>query len=480
MRGPRETPNGGPDRAREIRGWCLYDWASSAFVTTVTAALFPPFFRSLATTAGVPNTAATAYWGYANAIAVLLVALAAPVLGAVADHTGGLKRFVAAFAVPGMVATGALALAGESSWLAAGALFIAAAIGFEGANVFYEALLPHVARGASIDRISARGYALGYLGGGCLLALNALWVSRPDLLGLPGTGAAVRLSFVTVALWWGAFSLPFFRHVSEPRGARGATRPGALATPAIAAAFARLRATAGNIGRHRQLLTFLVAFWIYNDGIGTIIKMATAYGDEIGLRMADMIAALILTQFVGIPCALLFGRLATRIGAKRAIQIALGVYVLISAGGYFMRTAAHFYALAIAVGTVQGGAQALSRSLFGAMVPQHKSAEFFGFYTTSARFAGFAGPLLFGVVSGLTGASRVSVALLAVFFLAGALLLSKVDVEAGRRAARTAEREKAAAGSETEPEAATRSETEPEAATRSETEPEPPSPHGTR
>jgi len=441
MRGSIATPEDGPDRAREIRGWCLYDWASSAFVTTVAAALFPPFFRSLATTAGVANATATAYWGYANAIAVLLVALGGPILGAAADHTGGLKRFIAAFAVPGMLATGALALLGDSSWLAAAMLFITAAVGFEGANVFYDALLPHVARGADIDRISSRGYALGYLGGGCLLVLNALWVTKPDLLGLPGTGAAVRLSFVTVAVWWGVFSVPFFRNVSEPPGERRVTPPAAGSSPTILAAWARLRMTCRQIGRYRQLVTFLAAFWIYNDGIGTIIKMATAYGDEIGLRLADMVAALIITQFVGIPCALFFGRLANRIGAKRAIQLALGVYLLISLGGYFMRTAAHFYALAIAVGIVQGGAQALSRSLFGAMVPRHKSAEFYGFYTTSARFAGVAGPLLFGVVSGLTGASRLSVALLAVFFLVGALLLSKVDVEAGRRAARAAEQE---------------------------------------
>jgi MFS transporter, UMF1 family len=249
----------------------------------------------------------------------------------------------------------------------------------------------------------------------------------------------VRLSFLTVALWWGIFAVPFFRHVSEPLGARHGVAAAARSPSTIAAACARLKDTLRGIGRYRQLLVFLAAFWIYNDGIGTIIKMATAYGDEIGLRLTDMVAALIITQFVGIPCALLFGRLATRIGAKRAIYIALGVYLLICIGGYFMRTAAHFYALAVAVGTVQGGAQALSRSLFGAMVPRHKSAEFFGFYTTSARFAGVAGPLLFGVVSGLTGASRFSVAVMAVFFLAGGLLLTKVDVEAGRRAAREAE-----------------------------------------
>jgi UMF1 family MFS transporter len=447
MRAPSDSADGERGRGREIRSWCLYDWASSAFVTTVTAALFPPFFRSLATASGVANATATAYWGYTNSIAVLLVALVAPVLGALADHVGGLKRFVAAFAVPGMLATAAFALLGNSSWRAAAALFVAAAVGFEGANVFYEALLPHVARGADIDRISARGYALGYVGGGCLLVVNALWVMKPGLFGLPGTGTAVRLSFLAVAVWWGAFSVPFFRHVSEPPGARRRVAV-AAEPPAIAAACTRLRGTFRELGRYRQLVVFLIAFWIYNDGIGTIIRMATAYGDEIGLRLTDMIAALILTQFVGIPCALLFGRLATRIGAKRAIQVALGVYLLISIGGYFMRTAAHFYALAIAVGTAQGGAQALSRSLFGAMVPRHKSAEFFGFYTTSSRFAGVAGPLVFGAVSALTGASRLSVAALAVFFLAGGLLLARVDVEAGRRAARAAEQDTGIEGTE--------------------------------
>ncbi len=439
---PPDSPERNRAHAREVRGWCLYDWASSAFVTTVVAALFPPFFRGLATGAGVPGAMATAYWGYTTAMAVLLVALAAPVLGALADHVGGLKRFVAAFAVPGMLATAALTLPGPGSWQAAAAIFVAASIGFEGANVFYDALLPHVARGDSIDRISTRGYALGYLGGGCLLALNALWVMQPGLFGLSGTDAAVRLSFASAAVWWAVFSVPFFRHVSEPAGARqrGPVHVARADAPVgLRAAFARLTQTLRDLRRYRQLLLFLAAFWVYNDGIGTIIKMATAYGDEIGIGLTDMVAALILTQFVGIPCSLLFGRLAGRIGAKRAILLALSVYLLVCGGGYFMRTAAHFYMLALAVGAVQGGAQGLSRSLFGAMVPRHKSAEFFGFYTTSARVAGIAGPLVFGLVSGLTGASRLSIAALMIFFLAGGLLLAKVDVQAGRRAAREAE-----------------------------------------
>ncbi len=438
-----DSPESRRAPAREARGWCLYDWASSAFVTSVAAALFPPFFRSLATGAGISSATATAYWGYTTAIALFLVAIAAPLLGALADYAGGLKRFVAAFAVPGMLATAAMTLLGPGSWRAAAALFVVASVGFEGANVFYDALLPHVARGDSMDRLSTRGYALGYLGGGCLLALNALWVMKPRLFGLAGADAAVRLSFASTAVWWAVFSVPFFRDVSQPAGARhhgGGLAPGTASRACLRAACARLAETLRDLPRYRQLLLFLAAFWIYNDGIGTIIKMATAYGDEIGIGLAHMVAALVLTQFVGIPCALLFGRLAGRIGAKRAILLALAVYFLVCVGGYFVRTATHFYLLAFAVGTVQGGAQGLSRSLFGAMVPRHKIAEFFGFYTTSARVAGIAGPLVFGLVSGVTGASRLSIAALMVFFLAGGLLLARVDVEAGRRAAREAER----------------------------------------
>jgi len=427
----RAWPEAGGVNRRAINAWCMYDWANSAFVTTVTAALFPPFFRGLVLAGGRSGSEATAYWGYTSSVALLVVAAVAPLLGATADHTGGKKRYVACLAGIGILATGSFVLIGEGAWLAASALYVVAALGFAGGNVFYDSFLPQIARGADIDRVSSRGFAMGYLGGGVLLVVNVLWVRWPHVFGMPSAEFAVRASFVSVALWWALFSIPFFRHVPEPETER---RPGAFRNP-VAEGFHRLTATFRDIRRYRQLMLFLVAYWVYTDGVGTIVRMATAYGDEIGVGLNDMITALVITQAVGIPSTLLFGRLARRVGAKRSILLALGVYAIVSVSAYFMRTAAHFYALAFAVATVQGGSQALSRSLFGRMVPAGKSAEFFGFYSTSSKFAGVFGPFVFGLVGHLMGHSRAAIASLVAFFVVGGILLTRVDIEEGIRAA---------------------------------------------
>jgi len=417
---------------RIINAWCMYDWANSAFATTVMAAMFPPFYRALAIAAGKAESDATAMWGYTTSIALLLIALIAPVLGAIADHTGGKKWYIAFFAALGIVATAAFVFIGTDTWLLASILYILGNIGFAGANIFYESLLPHIAKKNDIDQISAKGYALGYVGGGILLVINVLWFMKPQLFFMPDRQFALRASFFSVAVWWAIFSVPLFRHVPEP----SVVRREALAINPVQAGFARLATTFREIRRYKQLMLFLVAFWIYNDGIGTIIKMATAYGDEIGIGMTDMIIALIITQFVGIPFSFLFGTLAKRLGTKRSIMLALGVYVLVCIGGYFMSVALHFYILAFMVGLVQGGSQALSRSLYGAMVPKAKSAEFFGFFSTSSKFAGIAGPLLFGLVAQLAGQSRLSIIALIVFFIVGGALLLLVDEEEGIRIAR--------------------------------------------
>jgi UMF1 family MFS transporter len=414
-----------------INAWCMYDWANSAFATTIMGALFPPFYRALVIESGLAENTATAYWGYTTSIALLVIALIAPVLGAIADYTGGKKRYVAFFAGLGILATAAFVFIGTDTWLLASILYIGGNLGFAGANVFYESLLPHIAQKDDIDQISTKGYALGYVGGGILLVINVLWVMKPAMFGMPDVAFALRASFFSVSVWWGLFSIPLFRRVPEPSAARE-TDP---AINPVKAGFSRLATTFREVTRYKQLLLFLIAFWIYNDGIGTIIKMATAYGDEIGLELTDMTIALIMTQFVGIPFSFLFGTLAKKLGTKRSILLALGVYTLISIAGYFMRTAAHFYILAFLVGTVQGGSQALSRSLYAAMVPKHKTAEFFGFFSTSSKFAGIAGPLLFGVVSQIAGQSRLSIVSLIVFFTVGGLLLTRVDVEEGIRVA---------------------------------------------
>jgi UMF1 family MFS transporter len=396
------------------------------------AALFPPFYRSLVVGAGLPKQNATAYWGYTTATALLVMAVLSPILGAIADHTGGKKRYMAFFLGVGVLATAAFVTIGGGQWRFASFLYIAAAIGFAGSILFYESLLPHVATRGDIDQVSTRGYALGYIGGGLLLVINALWVARPSLFGMPDVGFAVRASFLSVALWWGLFSVPFFRRVPEPPVVPG---PGSD-RPAIGAGFARLSRTFHEIRRYKQLLIFLAAFWVYSDAIGTMIRMATAYGDELGIGLVHMVTALIITQFVGVPATLAFGALAKRASAKPTILLTLVAFTVLAIGAYFLRTAAHFYVLAGTFGIFQGGCAALSRSLYGSMIPKERTGEFFGFFSASAKFAGIVGSVAFGVASQLTGTSRSSIIVLVVFFVAGAIILSRVDVEEGKRVAR--------------------------------------------
>jgi len=416
---------------RRIHAWCLYDWANSAFACTVMAAMYPPFFRGLATAAGVAPGLATAYWGYTTGLALLLVALAAPALGALADAGAARKRLLAGATLFGCALTASFALIPGGAWTTAAVLFIAADFAFASSIIFYESLLPHLAAGRDLDAVSSRGYSLGYLGGGLLLVINAAWVTWPGAFGLPSASAAVRLSFVSVGVWWAVFSLPLLRRVPEPDSA-------APAVPLRAAwrdSWRRMRATWHDLAGYRPLVTFLVAYWIYSDGIGTIVKMSTAYGSEVGIGVRDLILALVITQFVAWPGTLVFGRLAGRLGARPVLQGGLVVYALICVLGFFLRTAAHFYALAVLVGLVQGGCQALSRSLFASMVPQRKSAEFFGFFSSSSRAAGIVGPLLFAVLGQLTGQGRWAILILTLFFLGGAWLLGRVDFAAGRQRA---------------------------------------------
>ena len=413
-----------------VNAWCMYDWANSAFATTIMAAVLPTFYASVAAS-HLPGNVASAYWGYTSSLALLIAAFLNPVLGAMADHSGSKKKYLAFFTALGIVFTVLLFTVREGAWLLCSALYLVAEIGFSGAIVFYDSLLPHVAKPEDMDQVSTKGYALGYLGGGLLLAINLGMIMSPATFFLPSTDVAVRLSFVSVGLWWAIFSAPLFRRVAEPPAAPIAGEP---ANP-VRAGFARLQHTLKDIRRYRELSKFLVAFWIYNDGIGTIIKMATIYGSEIGIGQTDLIGALLLTQFVGIPFSLAFGQLAKRLGRKPSIYLALGVYTLISIGGYFMSEAWHFWVLAGMVRLVQGGSQALSRSMYGAMAPKAKTGEFFGFYDMSSKFAGIVGPLVFGLVGQLTGSSRLSIVSIVIFFIVGGLLLTTVNEQDGIRVA---------------------------------------------
>lgn len=423
------------DYQRAVNAWAMYDWANSAFAVTILTAVFPVYYRTLVLDSGGAPAAATAYWAYTTSLSMLLVALIGPWLGAMADLVGGTKRFLAAALVLGVLGTVSLASLGSGMFFLGSILFAVANMGFAGGNVFYESLLPHVARPDDLDRVSTRGYAFGYLGGGLLLVINVLWLVRPDWFWIPNREFALRLCFVSVALWWLVFAIPLFRSVDEPRIA--AQRR--LSADLLMSGLWRLAGTIRDLRRYRQLVLFLAAFWLYNDGINTIIKLAAAYGAEIGVDHNDMLIALILTQFIGFPCSLGFGLLARHLGAKPSILLGLAAYMLISVAGFFIEHAWHFYALAVVVGLVQGGTQALSRSLFTTMVPRNRSAEFFGFFSTGEKMAGIIGPAIFGIIGQVTGSSRWGIMSVTLLFVAGAYFLSRVDEEEGRRVAETVE-----------------------------------------
>jgi len=423
------------DNEKAVNAWCMYDWANSGFATTIMAAVLPVYYGAVAASTLAPATA-TAYWGYTNTIGMLLVAVVAPALGAVADHCGSRRRFLGAFAGLGILFTAAMILIGAGDWKLASVLYVFALFGWSSANIFYDSLLPHLVGHDRMDRVSSRGYALGYLGGGLLLVLNII-IIKPEVIGLarfpgiPDSEWGSRISFFTVALWWALFSIPLFRYVKEPAAA-GITGDGA--NPVLAG-FRRLGRTVRDIRRYGDLFKFLIAFWLYNDGITSIIVMAAIFGQEIGIGQGHLIGAIIMVQFVGIPCTIFFGWLASRLGTKRSIYLSLSVYGLIAATGYFMQSALHFWMLAFMVAMVQGGSQALSRSLFGRMAPKAKTGEFFGFYDVSSKFASIVGPSLFATVGVLTGSSRNGILSLLLLFVAGGIALALVNEQRGIEAA---------------------------------------------
>jgi MFS transporter, UMF1 family len=416
-------------KRKEIWSWTMYDWANSAFVTTILAAVLPIYYINVAGS-GLEKGQATQYWGYTQSFAALLIVFLAPILGAIADYSSSKMKFLRFFAYMGMIASVLLAFVGEGDYLLASLIVIVGSIGFSGGNSFYDAFLPDIASNKEIDRISARGYAFGYIGGGILLLINLTMIMKYEWFNLANSTIATQLAFVTVGIWWFVFSIPMFKNVKERKNVVEK-----MSGSYVSIGFKRVINTFKDIKQYKQVLIFLLAFWLYNDGISTIIKMATIYGAEIGIGTTELISALLITQFVGIPCAFFFGWLAQKIKPKKALYIALWLYVFIVLLGYFMTTATHFYILAICVGLVQGGAQAISRSIFGSMVPKSKRAEFFGFYGISAKFSAVFGPAALAYVGYLTGSNRLGILLLIVFFLVGIFILSKVDIEKGKEEA---------------------------------------------
>lgn len=405
--------------------WALYDWANSAFATTVMAGLVPVFNKDY-WSAGAPETVSSFRLGMTNSIASVLMAILAPALGAIADQGHAKKRFLLGFAALGVVMTGGLYFAGQGQWAFALTLYALAGLGFAGANLFYDALLVSVASEDKFDVVSALGYSLGYIGGGLLFAVNVFMVLHPERFGLADKSQAVRVAFVTVAVWWAVFSLPLLFWVRETEAAR---QPVGVWS-AVRAGFRQLRDTFREVRRLRAVFVFLLAYWLYIDGVDTVIRMATDYGRALKFPSESLITALLITQFVGFPAAMGFGKLGERFGAKTGILIAIVVYVGVCLWGYRMQHVREFYVLAIVVGLVQGGVQALSRSFYARLIPPDKAAEFFGFYNMLGKFAAVLGPAVMGLVGWQTGNPRLAILAIIPLFVVGAALLVAVKAPA--------------------------------------------------
>jgi UMF1 family MFS transporter len=399
----------------------MYDWANSAFTTTVMAGFVPVLFKEY-WGAGADASETSFRLGLTNSLASLVVAVMAPALGAVADAGGTRKRFLFVCTALGVIATAALATVGRGAWETAALVFGLGVVAFSAAMIFYDSLLMDVSTPETSDRVSARGFALGYLGGGLLFAVNVLMTQKPHWFFLPDASAAARVSFVTVAVWWALFSIPLFRRVHE----RGVRTP---RSSTVREGFRELLDTFHHLRHHRTAFLFLLGYWLYIDGVSTIVRMAVDYGISLGFPSSALIGALLLTQFVGFPASIWFGRIGERYGARTGIFIAIGVYIGICLWGYRLAHIWEFYALATAIGLVQGGINSLSRSLFSRLTPHERSAQFFGFYNTVGRFSAVLGPVLMGAVARETHNPRLSMLALTTLFIAGALFLARVREE---------------------------------------------------
>ena len=405
-------------RSRPIFSWALYDWANSVFATTVIAGFFPVFFKQY-WSAGADAVTSTAQLGFANSIGSVFILIAAPILGAIADGGASRKKYLAAFTGLGVTASAGLWFVGQGDWSTAATVYVLGSVGFSGGLIFYDALIMSVSPPSRYDEVSAFGYSLGYIGGGLLFAVNVAMTLSPATFGLAGAAEAVRLSFVMVAAWWLVFSIPLFRHVPEPPRIDAAASGAATGLRSLVKTLREYRA-------HRMAGLFLLAYFFYIDGVHTIIRMAVDYGLSLGFPSDSLIVALLIVQFVGFPAALVFGLVAGRVGPKPAIYFGVAVYVAVTVWAYFMTTVTEFYVLAVVIGLVQGGVQAISRSLYARFVPAGKSGEYFGFFNMIGRFAAIIGPSLVAVTGLLTGSSRLGILSVVALLVIGMVLLSFV------------------------------------------------------
>ena len=412
---------------KSILAWSLYDWANSAFATTVMAGFFPVFFKEYwSTTDNV--TLSTWYLGLGNSIASILVAALAPFIGAIADRGTAKKKLLIFFAFLGIIATGGLWIVNQGHWQMAILFYIIASIGFMSGNIFYDALLPAVATKEKYDYASSLGYSLGYIGGGLLFLINVLMYLQPHYFGISDGATAIRLSFISVAVWWAVFSIPLILFVKEPK----VHDPIGIFS-SIKEGWNQLLSTLSKIRQFKVVVTFLMAYWLYIDGVDTIIRMAVDYGKSIGFPASSLITALLLVQFVAFPATLIYSRFASKIGIKNALYTAILGYTLITIFGAFVSKEWHFYVIAVFIACFQGGIQALSRSLYSRIIPKNQAAEFFGFYNMLGKFAAIIGPPMMGYIGLITGNPRIGILSIVILFILGGFILTKVDLQEGER-----------------------------------------------
>jgi len=423
---------------KEILGWLMYDFANSAFATTIVAAILPLYFVRYVVHNKISIclfglkfvTNPSSLWAYAISVSTLFVALTTPVLGAIADSSCSKKKFLFFYCYFGCICTSFLYLVEKGDYWMAIIFFILANIGFESSNVFYNAFLKDIAPKKEIDWISGKGFAYGYLGGGILLAINLLMIAKYEWFGLSSKEMGIRLSFITVSLWWAIFALPTFYFLKERKNNFITSKK---MSAYVQQGFRTLFKTLKKFSDYKQAVKFLIAFLIYNEGVQTVIVMAIVFGAvELRLKENTLIGVLLMVQFVGIPGALFFGQIAQKIGAKRSLLIILIIWTGVTIYAFFMQKAIEFWVLGVVVGFILGGTQALSRSLYALFIPKGHYSEFFGFYAISNKFASIFGPLGFGLTRDITGSLRYSMLFLAVFFLIGMIILSTIEVKNNR------------------------------------------------
>ena len=417
------------ENKRAVWSWAFYDWGNSAYSTTVMAGFFPLFFKEYWADPHNPNQS-TFYLGMANSIASIVVASLAPLLGSIADQGSAQKKFLIFFSFLGAIMTGGLWMVSQGNWQLAVLFYVIATIGFASGNVFYDSLLPGLASEERVDVVSSLGFGLGYLGGGLLFLVIVFMYLKPEIFGISDGATAIKLSFLSVAVWWAVFTIPLILFVPEPKNYDAVDIKNAIQMGWI-----QLIQTFDEIRNMKVVGTFLLAYFFYIDGVDTIIKMAVDYGMSLNFSGESLIIALLIVQFVAFPAALIYGQLASKVGIKTAIMIGIIAYSFITFLGYFITKAWHFYVLAILIGLFQGGIQALSRSLYTRIIPAEKSAEFFGFYNMLGKFAAIIGPALMGTISLVTGSARLGILSILLLFILGAFFLNKVDLDEGKRLA---------------------------------------------